>query len=287
MYRIIYVRKGTKKVEFIYSIETPLYGISRTYTTSEKRALYMESSGVCARCGTPNNTLTFDEDVNNIDISFEKSNLEIAHLYGLRNFKNVIHKGNLFHIKGVESINSFDNLLLLCHKCHTCYDDNPTYEKYVKMVELKNELTNHYKREDFIYKSLFFSLDEIEKVCKTITISEAFNYNVTKFLKKLEINEIDNVNIEHYSMYLTKYALSIDSFFKDYDEQGKKLLLCFAKIYSELKKVEDDKNIILKEISKNKIINQLAKTMNELVFNALVSYMIWKCEVLDKYDTSR
>lgn len=274
-------------MDLIYTLKGPLFGQDRKYKANEKRALLLETSGVCPICGKQINVFNNVDDIDDIEVSFEKANLQIAHIYGLKNFGKVKHQGNLFHIKNEEYLNSYDNLILLCGGCHGEYDANPSYELYVKMVKFKNELSSNYKREDYVYKALYFSLDEIKSVCERVTINEEDDFEAETFNKKLELNKIDIINSRHYLVYLTDYATSIDNFFKEFDVVGKKLFKCFSSLYDSLKKDESDKNNILKLFAKSKILYQLSKTMNELVFDGLIAYMIWKCEVLDKYDTTK
>jgi|AKZA01.1.fsa_nt_gi hypothetical protein len=267
-------------MELQYRIDNPLIGSNRVYSETAKRSLFLETSGKCAKCGEPYNALNFNEADGELD--FSRSNLEIAHIYGLKNFTGVVHKGNKFHIKDSTQLNTYDNLLLLCIICHKSYDNEPSYEDYVRMVNLKSKLSDNWKLEYYIYNNLFFCLNEIIDVCKDIGYINDFDYEAIKFMQKMENNDIDTLNRKHYSDYLTSYALYIDNFFNDYDEVGTRLMTCFSKVYSYLKEKEKDKNNILRMFSKSDILIELSKCMNEKIFDALISYMIWKCEVLDK-----
>lgn len=267
-------------MELQYIIHSPLIGSSRVYKETAKRALFLETNGKCAKCKVAYNALKFDE--NNADLDFEKSNLEIAHIYGLKNFIGVVHKDNRFHIKDSTQLNGYDNLILLCNRCHKSYDSKPNYEDYVDMVALKSKLSSNWQLEYYVYNSLFFCLDDIIEVCRDIKSINDFDYDVIKFMEKMKKNNIDSINNKHYSYYLTTYALYINNFFKDYNEIGRHLMTCFSNVYNFLKQKETDKNIIIKMLSKSDILIKLSESMNEKIFDALISYMIWKCEVLDK-----
>ncbi len=270
-------------MELMYKISKPLLGEDRVYRYKEKIALFLETDGKCAKCGMQYNCLDKGNSINT-----NKSNLEIAHIYGLRNFRSIQHDGKMFHIRSTDKLNSYENLILLCNKCHKNYDKIPNYNDYVEMVEIKKNLARKLSNETNVYIQLYFCLDEIIEVCNEIETIGNFNYDLTLFIDKLKLNKIDIYNQEHYKNYLTKYATYIDNFFRDCaDDTGIKLVTCFSNVYNELKKTETDKNAILELISRSKILNELQKKMSIRLFDALLSYMIWKCEVLEKYDLTQ
>lgn len=269
---------GNVRMNLKYSLTQPLIGTTRKYTASAKRCLLLETNGKCAKCKTAYNQ--FDDATS---INDERSNLEIAHIYGLRNFQNIPHENKKFHVQYTEDLNSYENLILLCKKCHQDYDRNPNYECYKKMVLLKSTISSTHTTNSYIYTQLSFYLDDIVQLCHTIQDKKNFTYDTSAFLEKMKKNKIDTPNINHYSTYLTTYAISIDTFFRDYqNDLGIRLIECFSIVYKKLKDNESDKNRILDFLSEAEFLKNLSNHCNRKLFDALVAYMIWKCEVLDK-----
>lgn len=115
-----------------YSLGKPIYGKTRKYKANTKKALLFENNNKCPMCGCPSNI----NAVNLTDENYDKTNFEIAHIYGLKNSDKLDYPG-LYHIKDINEINSYKNLLLLCSDCHKKYDNPPTYKKYIEMLDVK------------------------------------------------------------------------------------------------------------------------------------------------------
>lgn len=267
-------------IQLEHKLEKPFYSKEkRKYSSEIYRALLDESQHKCNLCGVTNNDLKDNK----------KTNLEIAHIYGLRNFTKVNHDNKLFHIFNSNQLNGYGNLIILCKDCHQKYDKNPTYKKYVEMVNLKKKITNEYHLREYIYNELSNNRNEIIKICTRIKINDIkFDYNVMYFDNKMKYNKINIDYTKYFEYLLTNYVGIIDDYYsKYYGNDMIKLLKFFSDMYINISKIEKNKNILLSIMLHDNNLKALQDKINTSIFEALIVYMIWKCEVLEKYDISK
>lgn len=271
-------------MELKYKLDKPLIGEDRRYSSHCKRSLFFASSQVCLVCQKLIDDFDY-ETIDKIVPNSGRSSLEIAHLYALKNFDKIDHKDKLFHISTIEDLNSFDNLTLLCNTCHQEYDKPPTYEKYEKMFQRKKNITENFESRNYIYHKLYFYIDEILLFCEKIEDIEVetVDYDSESFLRKMKINNIKPNYILLQTVWLTKYKDKIDFFFVNNDDIGNRLLAAFGSLYRELRKIYgDDKNEIISKLRTNELFEDFYMSFDDTLYEALLAYMIWKCEVLDK-----
>ncbi len=261
-----------------YNIEEEISGEKRNYKEGTKKALLLECDGICPKC----KKVKANIKIENLDSdNYDKLNLEIAHIYGLNNFKKLNKLNKKFHIKYKQEINTYKNLILLCHECHREYDNPPTYEKYKEMVALKKELKEKFNIEGYIFQQLSLISDNLEELESLADIDYVEEYNnTTNFINKLIYNNIPKMKEKNLMHQAVTYYLGIDEYFSKVEPDiGEKILNIYGSIYEETKINFKEKNEILDIlVSKtNSILN-----VNLEICQALLMYTIFKCNVLEK-----
>lgn len=264
-----------------YKIGRELHGEDRTYSASTVKALWLESDGKCLSCSVPYN---FDyEDPN---AKMENSNLQIAHIFGLRNFKHLSKGKKKFHIKNESELNKYNNLILICKKCHGNYDKKCTYQEYLKMLELKRKVYVEKGTKEYVYSCLLASQDGIEEIANQLNSGTVFEeYDVAFFNQKIEYNSITPMKSKNMRQNFSEYTPIIETYFNEVNpELGLVLLGLCKQVYRKLKKANHNQTETLDKIKKYFHINELG--MDSEISDAIIAYAVWKCEVLEKNVTS-
>ncbi|XMB85405.1 HNH endonuclease [Mycoplasmatota bacterium WC44] len=270
--------------ELDHYLTKPLVGTHRSYKKQAYRALFLETN---FRCGNPDCHVKINIDFEEENDISGKSNLQIAHIYGLKSFTEIGYN-NYFHINTISDLNSYHNLIILCEECHSKYDETPTYDDYLKMLQIKSKINKDASIEDRIYSSLIFASSDIGnlKLKFEELLNSSFSYDATKFLKKIDINSINSMNRRKLLRSIKDEVVAVNNYFENYNpEFGKVVLSILGKLYLELVDIGTDKDDILLLLRDNEFRREM--NIDDDIMLALVTYAVWKCEVLDKYDSTK
>lgn len=249
--------------------------LARKYKSGELKLLFAETNSKCGDCGKPFDW-NFSGDIDS------KAN-QIAHIYGKKLFgKSQMPLDEKYHINHENDINRYHNLIILCDSCHKEYDDKPTYEKYVEILNYKKRVSSRVTDKTYIYFALEDILQRIKDgAFQTLGSTDSNNLSSnekTKLKYKLDYNKINSLKKRRVVENVTAYFKEIKDIFDDINDD-EKYLKHYNKVYLELKKNYSDKNEIL-----NIIDSALIETDNNIfndVIPIITSYMIMICEVLD------
>lgn len=259
-----------------YELIEPIKGKSRKYKANTKRVLLYENGNLCPMCGVPCNIKASDLH----DENYEKINFEIAHVYGLRNSANLMYPG-MYHIKDINEINSYKNLLLLCKQCHRRYDNPPTYDKYIEMVKVKAGLNQKFEKKTIIGQELSLLWDRVEEIKQLQNLSYENDFAIpTHYIEKIEKNKLSYMKQRSLRQNLLMFNTEIKLFFEDNaPEIGTLILKVNSKIYKDLKNrnIENEEiiDILIKE-------NSNIMSLSSELQTAIVNYCIYVCDVLER-----
>lgn len=269
--------------ELKYKLTKPLYAVKdkRAFRDSEIKLLFTEVDNRCPSC---NKSLHWDYT----SVINSKHN-QIAHIYGRRNFSAVTHDGvNKFHIKDINVIDNYENLIILCDTCHKKYDKSPNYTDYKKYVSLKKIL---FQRLDVItlvnnalqYIVELYNDDDLFLDLKNLlTTTHKTKYIKTKLKKKLAHNKVSIAYQKDILNDVKYYYIGIKDYFLD-DEKFEKIQSEYNSVYKSLKAKHSSDEII------NLLVKSLINSSNETeyyhVYRTIVSFFVMNCEVLENVVT--
>lgn len=247
----------------------------RVYASGEIKLLFAETGNRCGNCNKPLDW--------NLSDSINSKKNQIAHIYGKKLFaKAKLPLKEKYHISDVSEINQYHNLIILCDECHFDYDHNPTYEKYRKILEVKEHVAKNVSNKRFIYFALEDILENIKQgAFSSIIITEGDNingYKKSELISKLEFNNINNLKATRVVTDMVLYFKIIKEQINDLGKE-KDYLKKYNDVYLQLKNLYKNKNEIL-----NIIDNSLIETDYNIfadIIPIITSYMIMNCEVLD------
>lgn len=264
-----------------YVIGRELQGEDRTYSTSTIRALWLESDGKCPKCGCE-----YNYDFEDPSAKIENSNLQVAHIFGLRNFKYLSRSKKKFHIKDDTELNQYKNLMLLCKECHYSYDNPVTYLKYLDMLKIKKNVYIEKSSKEYVYSCLLASQDEVQELTKKLNSNKVAStgYDVTFFNKKIKFNLISDMKSTNMRRNFIDYTPVIEEYANKINPEFGILMLSLCRdIYVRLKQTNHDQNDVIDTMKQYLHINKIG--MDSEIADAILAYAIWKCEVLEKYVT--
>jgi len=247
----------------------------RVYSTGEVKLLFAETNN---RCGLCKNTLVW-----NLEQSINSKKNQIAHIYGKKLFaKAKLPLSKKYHISNVSEINQYHNLIILCDKCHLEYDNNPTYDKYTKMLDAKEHVARTVSSKTFVYFALEDILERIrEGAFSSVVASEVSNleeYQKTSLQIKLNFNEINQIKTNKVLNDMVLYFKVIQEIVNEIGKE-KEYLKIYNNAYLQLKNLYEDKNEILNLIDSTLIDSDYNLFCD--IIPIVTSYMIMNCEVLD------
>ncbi len=247
----------------------------RIYSSGELKFLFAETRNRCGSCKKPLNW--------NLTDAINSKKNQIAHIYGKKLFaKASLPLKEKYHISDVSEINQYHNLIILCDKCHLDYDNNPTYNKYIKILEAKEHVAKSVSNKTFVYFALEDILERIKEGAFNNISASGVNglsgYKKSELILKLKFNSINNLKTTKVISDMISYFKIINDLINDFDKE-KEHLKKYNEVYLQLKNIYEDKNEIL-----NIIDNSLIETDYDLfvdIIPIITNYMIMNCEVLD------
>jgi len=249
--------------------------LDRKRRVSVDKLLFAETNGRCPKCHKP---LEWNEDD---DISAQDN--QIAHIYGRRLFKlKNMPLDKPYHICKEADVDGYFNLIVLHKKCHKKYDENPTYEEYVEILDLKKNLYSKHKEDQILY----YCFEQVIDIIGRGILNQIINnhqepytsFDKTEIEEKLEYNNINLVKRGRVLDNVRRYLPSLKQFALDY-ENIDEILNEYSEAYSYLKTKYSDKNKIVSIIDRC-----LIESCDEIFEDSvpiITDYMIMNCEVLD------
>lgn len=264
--------------------------VTRRHATIPKiRVLLSETRNTCPICKSI---------IQSSNIASDKKYIgNIAHIYARNNFfvnKDKISKDmfpNYYHIQKKEELDETHNLILLCEICHENYDkiSNINYESYKAMLEKKKELSIVISEEEKLYNAVIYLNENIDlfKEKATRGLFNTFRdkgFKKKKVVKKFKNNGIDISKVN--STYkkeiinttlnnLRKYYILLDNNEELTVEKIQEVGLIYDNLKNGLKDKEKILNIMFNIMTKNNTYEYVEQ------IQAIISYCIMKCEVLD------
>ncbi len=220
------------------------------------------------------------------DIFVSGRNEQVAHIYGRKNFGNVEHNGNYFHVENEESLDKYNNYIYLCAGCHKTFDKAPTYLSYLEMLKLKKDLVDNADDRNKIYYFLDGVKDEINELFDNYNEEEAEVFSINdkqEIFGKLKYNNISEIKQKQIIEDIIKYYVHLDNYF--IDAENNEILIRIRRMYNREKDNFSSKDSILNFILSS-LIEEFKFEISDTIVNAIISYLIMKCEVLEN-DTSR